>query len=507
MIKSLPIVLSVLFGFCVQYGTRKAQCADYLSHHENVLGTSLEIHVRCREEITAMRSENMALEEIDRLSAILSHYDSRSELSKLERCNSGESIRVSRELLEALQISDHWMLASHGAFNPAVQSLSELWSQGQAEGRVPDPEQLRRTAAEIQAAAWKFGPHDRSVHRAVNHPFTFDAFAKGMILDRVADHVLRNVDGVDGLMINIGGDLKIIGDWEVDVDVADPRSDAIGATPIANVTLSNQAIATSGNSERGFDIAGRTFSHIIDPRTGHPVEHITSATVIGADATTADAVATICNVLIAEEAIAFVDQIPHVDCLLVTSEGTRLTSENWPKKSSATKVLVSTNSARSDQEAPKTNMLIEFEIAKSDNSRRYRRPYVAVWIEDKDKFPVRTLSLFLMQNNPGPRWYRDLRRWYSDDQLRKLVDSRDMIKTVSKPTRNPGKYKVSWDGMDDSGAVVADGKYTLLIEAAREHGTYQLIKHEFELGKSFAAKLKGNAEISAASIKYESGRR
>ena len=147
-------------------------------------------------------------------------------------------------------------------------------------------------------------------------------------------------------------------------------------------------------------------------------------------------------------------------------------------------------------------MLVEFEIAKSDDSRRYRRPYVAVWIEDADGFPVKTLSLFLMQNNPGPRWYRDLRRWYADNQVRRLVDEADIIQTVSKPTRNPGKYKVSWDGKDDSGKLLKPGEYTVLIEAAREHGTYQLSKHNFTLGKSFDTKLKPNAEINAASIRY-----
>ena len=60
-------------------------------------------------------------------------------------------------------------------------------------------------------------------------------------------------------------------------------------------------------------------------------------------------------------------------------------------------------------------MLIEFEITKAENAGRYRRPYVAVWIADKDGFPVKTLLLFLMKNQPGPRWHRDLRRWYADE--------------------------------------------------------------------------------------------
>jgi hypothetical protein len=106
-------------------------------------------------------------------------------------------------------------------------------------------------------------------------------------------------------------------------------------------------------------------------------------------------------------------------------------------------------------------------------------------------------------DNPGPRWHRDLRRWYSSDQVRQLVDDAKLIGTISKPARNPGVYKVAWDGRDDKGDLLQPGKYTLYIEAAREHGTCQLMKHPFELGgANFTEQLKGNTEISAASIKY-----
>jgi hypothetical protein len=108
-----------------------------------------------------------------------------------------------------------------------------------------------------------------------------------------------------------------------------------------------------------------------------------------------------------------------------------------------------------------------------------------------------------MTENPGPRWHRDLRRWYSSDQARLLADDLKLIGTVSKPTRNPGNYKVAWDGTDDHGKLLPDGSYTLYIEAAREHGSYQLMKHPFDIGKSdFDVKLKANSEIGAASIKY-----
>ena len=74
---------------------------------------------------------------------------------------------------------------------------------------------------------------------------------------------------------------------------------------------------------------------------------------------------------------------------------------------------------------------------------------------------------------------------------------------MSKPTRNPGTYKVEWDGRDDGGKLLKPGAYTLNLESAREHGTYQLMKQSFEFGgKSFSKDLKGNVEIKSASVNY-----
>lgn len=88
--------------------------------------------------------------------------------------------------------------------------------------------------------------------------------------------------------------------------------------------------------------------------------------------------------------------------------------------------------------------------------------------------------------------------------MRLLVDQKKLIGTISKPTSNPGSYKVGWDGSDDNGKPLPDGKYTLYIEAAREHGTYQLMKSPFTLGTGdFELKLEGNIEIKAASMSFK----
>ncbi|MBN9502120.1 MAG: hypothetical protein BGO01_10830 [Armatimonadetes bacterium 55-13] len=145
---------------------------------------------------------------------------------------------------------------------------------------------------------------------------------------------------------------------------------------------------------------------------------------------------------------------------------------------------------------------INFEIDQPDGVR-YHRPYVAVWLENKEGKAVRTLSLWVQTTRRGPRWIPDLRRWYRDEQDRKAANGGDLVETISSATRMPGKYTLVWNGMDDAGKPVDQGDYYVCIEAAREHGTYQLIRKSFTFtNKAFKQKLEGNLEIKEAEVEF-----
>lgn len=162
--------------------------------------------------------------------------------------------------------------------------------------------------------------------------------------------------------------------------------------------------------------------------------------------------------------------------------------------------------ARLDDNAKSSpaRMLLEVAINKPSNpGRGYRRPYVAAWLTDKDGFPVRTILLWVQQDAKGRRWVPDLRKWNADDRIRGIVDDNDLVDAVSGPTRSAGIHKVGWDGLDDNAEPLPPGTYTLHIEAAREHGTYQIIREKLELGeKTFELDLKGNEEIKSVHVKY-----
>jgi FAD:protein FMN transferase len=141
----------------------------------------------------------------------------------------------------------------------------------------------------------------------------------------------------------------------------------------------------------------------------------------------------------------------------------------------------------------KFEALIALEINQPE-ARRYNRPYIAVWLENSAGKSVRTLAVWV-QPGKGSRWYPDLRRWFGSNSA--LVD------TISSPTRMPGKYNLVWDGKSDKGALLDQGEYYVCIEAAREHGTYQLIREKLSFANTpFKKEFKGNIEIKEASLEF-----
>jgi thiamine biosynthesis lipoprotein len=501
---------------------------EFAFHHENVMGTSLGLRVRADSAEAARWAEDRVLREIDRLAEIFSSYDKASELSRWQSTSKGP-VKVSVELFEVLRACDDWGTKSGGAFDPRVQALTRLWSSCAEQDRMPTPEELAGAKALMSRPAWRLDPASGTAERRSDCPLSLNAIAKGYIVERACDAAMEKGHGVRGLLLNVGGDMRVCGELSRTIGIADPMAGSEMSEPVAFIEVRDRAVSTSGNAYRGFRIKGRWYSHKLDPQSGAPVERTACATVIAERSADADALATIFNVLPPEESVRLANSLPGVDCLIVTSDGHATRSEGWhryerPRPAPLALADVQNPPAagskgddgdKADKGEPKAppgaawgnefELLVNFEINRPEGQGgRYRRPYVAIWVEDKDGFPIRNLALWVSLGGSGPsRWLPDLKRWYRSDEARKLVEKSDIVYEIAQPTRPPGKYSVVWDGKDSQGKPLAPGEYTITIDAAREHGTYQCIRKQVTIAdKPFAEELKGNVEIKSASIEY-----
>ncbi len=146
-------------------------------------------------------------------------------------------------------------------------------------------------------------------------------------------------------------------------------------------------------------------------------------------------------------------------------------------------------------------LAIDFEILAVD-TRRYKKPYVAVWVEDASGNAIRTIALWVMPGK-GEKWVPDLKRWYRDERSRSEADGGDLIATVASPTRSPGQYSLIWDGLDDSQVLVEQGEYFVCVETAREHGPYHLVREKLRFGEQgFTQVLTGDTELGDVTVEY-----
>lgn len=466
---------------------------SFTFHHEHVLGTSLELNVRAANLAQARRAEAASLAEIDRQDRILSAWRPDSEFSRWAATRF-QPITVSPELFAVLAAFEHWREQTNGALNPSAEGAMRLWRTALAEGRQPSEAEIAQVREAMAQQHWQLDATRQTVTRLTDVPLALASFTKSFVSAHAADAAMRT--GISGVMINVGGDIVLRGDAKQVIDITDPLVSGENDVPLDRISVRDRAVATSGSYRRSLDQLSSQisdslqtsrlshiprFSHIIDPRTALPTVHILSSTVIAPDAETAGALATAFSVLSEQESTQLARQIPGVDYLLVTGEGRRIYSPGWagyqlPGLHTMAYAPSAPQAAKASVPGmwnPAYELAIDIDMPNPTDTR-YRRPYVAVWVEDADHFPIRTITLWTQ----SPRYIPELKAWFRDDQMRNLSEGTDLSKTISSATRPAGHYTVKWDGKDNQGKPVKAGKYTVIIEAAREHGTYQLERRE-----------------------------
>ena len=176
-------------------------------HHENVLGTSLQMKVNATSKAIAKEAEKQVMTEIYRLALVYSTYDAKSEMRQwMDGENSDMS--ASKDLIGLFRMCEEQWTASQGAFDPRVGHVIELWKRAAKDQKLPDESELVTAVAAVKNQAWRIDDSKQIVRRLAKVPLTFDGIAKGMIVDSACEVALK-VAGIDGLMINIGGDLRI----------------------------------------------------------------------------------------------------------------------------------------------------------------------------------------------------------------------------------------------------------------------------------------------------------
>jgi FAD:protein FMN transferase len=291
MIRLAPVVAAI----CLCAGSLHSAALQqpHLVHHQ-----ATRMAMACTYAIDAYSADAEALprivqeafDEVDRIDALMSHYKADSPLSLVNREAARRPVKVEPELFDFVAEAMRYNRDSAGAFDITVGPLMKAWGFFRGEGRLPRDEELEAARRHVGRGHVILNPIDQTIafdHSGVE--LDLGGIAKGYAVDRVV-RLLRQRK-ITAALISAGGS-TIYGlgappgreAWDVEIqDPIDPQKTTL------TVRLADRALSVAGSAEKSFEANGVTYSHIMDPRAGRPVQGVLSVAVVTSSGTAGDA--------------------------------------------------------------------------------------------------------------------------------------------------------------------------------------------------------------------------
>lgn len=279
--------------------TVRLACAAMATRFEFVLHGPHEPRLRAAGE--------EALEEIHRIESRLSLYRPDSEIAEANRHAATRAVRLSPEVFRLLEHALLLSRATGGAFDVTAAPLLRAWGLMGGTGRVPDPGELEAARACV-GSGWVVLDEAEFTVRFARPGVTLDlgAIGKGYALDRAAESLRENgvasglLHGGTSSVVAIGRPPEEVAEaWRIAIDGPAPGTTSLTGAPaqdpehpIAVVELHDESFAVSAVWGKGFESGGRFYGHVLDPRSGYPVDHVLLAAIALPSATESDAVST-----------------------------------------------------------------------------------------------------------------------------------------------------------------------------------------------------------------------
>jgi thiamine biosynthesis lipoprotein len=272
---------------------------------ETIMGTEVTVTVVAPSERTGAAAIDAAMAELRRLDEMMSLYKDASELSRVNLAAGLRPVKVSPEMLEAVEAAARISELTDGAFDVTMGPLVVLWQMRLREKKTP-------TEGELALARSRVGYRNIVIDRAASTLFLkkpgmimdLGGVAKGYAADKAA--AVLGKRGIRNGIVAIAGDIRAMGTrpgglpWRIGVQ--HPREP--GKT-LAVLELADKSVSTSGDYERFQIVNRKRYHHIIDPRTGRPSESLISVTVTGGSGALVDPLTTALFIVGVEKGMAF----------------------------------------------------------------------------------------------------------------------------------------------------------------------------------------------------------
>jgi thiamine biosynthesis lipoprotein len=293
------------------------------------MGNHFELSAVAEDEQWANEKIDLGIQEIQRIETLLTTFSDDSETNQVNQNAGIKPIVVSRETFNLIKRSIRISEITQGAFDITYGSIDKrLWNFDLNMTSLPDKETAKKMVRLINYKNVILDEEKCTVFlREEGMRIGFGGIGKGYAADRAKQVMKEN--GVESGVVNASGDLNTWGltpdglPWTV--GVVDPNS---SNEVFSYMSISDMAVATSGNYKKFIMVDGKKYSHTIDPHTGLPVSGIKSVTIITNHAEIADAMATPVTVMGIHAGLDLINQMKNIEAIIIDDDDNIYTSDN-----------------------------------------------------------------------------------------------------------------------------------------------------------------------------------
>ena len=288
-----------------------------------LLGTVVEIQIRETDRKKAEASIEKAFEEIKRIDDLFSTYNEDSPVWKLNY-NQDTLINADPEIFSLMILCDSIYNITYGSFDVSLNKLLTTWGFDGDDPFLPADDKI---SSALLNSGWNNIEllEDNSFKRRAGTELNFGAIAKGYAVDKAVNVLIKL--GINSALVNAGGEIKTIGDdWVIGIQHPGNQNRII-----EKVNPGEMSVATSGDYEKYFELDGKRYHHILNPKTGYPADSLISVTVLNKSCTIADALATAVFVLGKAKGLRLIENLPETEVMIIDKQMSKSYSSGFEK--------------------------------------------------------------------------------------------------------------------------------------------------------------------------------
>lgn len=312
-------------------------CGTTLTTPVSVTGYKLNTYVSVKAYTTGGHTTSKLNQILNDALAMCDYYEllfSRTNTeSTLYRLNHNETTTIPSELAELILEGIRYSELSDGLFDITIGSVSSLWDFTAVNPVVPSEQSIATALQSVGYAKLSLTDNSDGTYTLTKPDglmIDLGAIAKGYIADRIKTFLLEN--NINNAIIDLGGNILCVGrksaDASFNIGIKKPFTES--GEILSKLSLDDVSAVSSGNYERYFTKDNALYHHILNPKTGYPVDNdLTNVTIISADSLTGDCLSTTCYSLGLDAGLSLINSMDGVEAMFVTTDGKIHYSDNF----------------------------------------------------------------------------------------------------------------------------------------------------------------------------------